>query len=599
MIRLFILFALLISFLQQGSHPAVLKKITFSETPEKLRVVLATDVPVRYKANRSNSYITISLPNTKMQPGISPSISSRIIENLSVYAKDSGCEVRVNFKYLTSSSIFALSDPNRIVADFKQISKMTIPKMTVPEIESITTKSEPDKFRIVVRLTSFVPYKISTSEGGLIIELPDTNSVIKSRKIVTNDRLIPKVAIDQVGKSVFLSIAQIYPSFCQIYKKENPSSLVIEFDKTSKYTIATNQIVPGLRYIKFIKGTTEGPSTVYALIVDQTSHEVFPYFSKRAGDPSNLIGTIGSIFTFWMPKEEEEKQKKDRISNMVKDAGAVAGINGSFFGDKGEPLGVLMINGELVSYSIYDRTALIIDKSNNCYIDNVSLAGEASIEGSLVQIAGINQKRQQGEAIVYTSRYGDVTDEDSPGIVLSVVGNEIKNISRARAWIPKDGYALSLDSSYFESIGDKAKIGSKIGLVLKLIPLSAIPNLDIKHVIGGGPRLLKSGQIYISRNIERFKNDVAKSRAARSAVGIMRDGSLAFVTVDKCKQAQNTAKSMGVTLEELAQIMKEIGCADAMNLDGGSSSTMVLSAEVINNPSSGSERPVSNGILIR
>ena len=124
MIRLLILSALLISVLQQGSHCAVLKKITFSETPEKLRVVLATDVPVRYKANRSNAYITISLPNTKMQPGISPSISSRIIEDLSVYAKDTGCEVRVNFKYLTSSSIFALSNPNRIVADFKQISKI-------------------------------------------------------------------------------------------------------------------------------------------------------------------------------------------------------------------------------------------------------------------------------------------------------------------------------------------------------------------------------------------------------------------------------------------------------------------------------------------
>ncbi|MFH1709810.1 MAG: phosphodiester glycosidase family protein, partial [bacterium] len=303
---------------------------------------------------------------------------------------------------------------------------------------------------------------------------------------------------------------------------------------------------------------------------------------------------------------------KEKISDMVRDSGSVAGINGTFFGSAGEPLGVLMMNGELISYSIHDRTALIIDKNNISYIDNVSLSGEVSIEGSLIQISGINNKRQPGEVVVYTPRYGSQTDEDSPGIIFSIVGDEVKNISRVRAWIPKDGYALSLDPNYYNVLGNKVKIGSKIRTTLKLMPLSCLDgrqaglaNLDLKHVIGGGPRLLKSGQIYISGNSERFKNDIAKSRAARTAVGISKEGNLIFVTVDKCppagragKQGASYSKSVGATLEELAQIMKDLGCVDAMNLDGGSSSTMIVSSEVMNIPSGGAEKAVSNGILI-
>jgi len=224
--------------------------------------------------------------------------------------------------------------------------------------------------------------------------------------------------------------------------------------------------------------------------------------------------------------------------------------------------------------------------------------GEVTVEELVVQLSGINSRRQAGEAVIYTPRYGSQTDEDNPGIVLTVVGNEVQGISRVRGSIPRNGYALSLDPSYYDLLGKKVKTGSKIHAAMKLMPLSGLANLELKHVIGGGPRLLKSGQVYISRNSERFKSDIAKSRAARTAVGINADGNLVFATVDKCQQDASRDKSVGATLEELAQIMKDLGCVDAMNMDGGSSSTMVISSEVINAPSGGAEKPVSNAILI-
>ena len=468
----------------------------------------------------------------------------------------------------------------------------------VPKIEKIYTKSLPDKFKIVVSLTSFVPYIVNSAEGGLIIELPNTNSTVKSRKIATGDKLIPKIGIDQVGKTALISIARNYPSLYHIYKLEDPARIVMEFDKTSRSTVAEKDIAAGLRYVKLLKGTEEGPVIVNTLFADQNSLNVYPYLAKEKEEPFNIFGAMGSFFTFWIEKEKT-RYFREKVSDMVRDSGSIAGVNGSFFGKAGEPLGILMMNGELISYSIHDRTALIIDKNNCCYIDNVSLSGEISIEGKLIPISGINNRRQAGEVVMYTPRYGSETDEDSPGIILSIVGDEVKNISKTRAGIPKDGYALSLPPNYYNTLGNKIRTGSRVQMTLKLIPLSGGVKKEIKHVIGGGPRLLKSGQVYISRNSERFKSDIAKGRAARTAVGINKEGKLIFATVNRCQGSVSYEKSMGATLEELAQIMKDLGCVDAMNLDGGSSSTMVISSEVVNVPSGGAEKSVSNGILIR
>ncbi len=592
----FILFFLLL-FLPSMAGAASLDKMTAVETADKLRLVLEINGDARYTVSKGNSYTVITIPGLAWRPSAPKSVQSRILESLNIEEKNGICEITAQFKYLTSSSVFTLKNPTRIVIDFRRLSRMTIPKLTVPEIEKISTKSLPEKFKIVISLTNFVPYVVSTLEGGLMIELPNTNSIIKSRKIDTKDKLIPRVGIDQVGTSTLISISRNYPSFYQIYKLENPARLVVEFDRASRSTIAAKDISAALRYVKLIKGTEQGPVIINSLIADQHILDVYPYIAQKKEEAPGFFDIIGSVFTFWS-KEEQTKRRRDKVSSMVRDTGALAGVNGAFFGSDGEPLGVLMINGELISYSINDRTALIIERDNRCFIDNVSLSGESSIEGVTVQLSGINKKRDSGEAVIFTPRFGSQTDEDSPGFVLSVAGDEVKDIRRAHAWIPKDGYALSLDPSYYDILGSKVKTGSRIHTTLKLIPLSGIPNLEIKHVIGGGPRLLKSGQVYISKNSEQFKSDIAKSRAARTAVGINREGNLVFATVDKCLPAAGRAGSAGATLEELARIKKDLGCVDAMNLDGGSSSTMVLKDQVINVPAGGAEKAVGSGILI-
>jgi exopolysaccharide biosynthesis protein len=94
---------------------------------------------------------------------------------------------------------------------------------------------------------------------------------------------------------------------------------------------------------------------------------------------------------------------------------------------------------------------------------------------------------------------------------------------------------------------------------------------------------------------EQFKADFSRARHPRTAVGVRAEGSLVFVTVD----GRQPKKSVGMTVDELAGLMLELGCVDAINLDGGGSTTMVVKGRVVNNSSDTTgERPVSDALLI-
>ncbi len=80
----------------------------------------------------------------------------------------------------------------------------------------------------------------------------------------------------------------------------------------------------------------------------------------------------------------------------------------------------------------------------------------------------------------------------------------------------------------------------------------------------------------------------------RTAVGVIDDNHLVFVVVD----GRSPGYSAGVDMNELAQIMLDLGATTAYNLDGGGSSTMYFNGEVINTPSNGGERGVSDILYV-
>ncbi|HDT12484.1 MAG TPA: phosphodiester glycosidase family protein, partial [Candidatus Marinimicrobia bacterium] len=108
------------------------------------------------------------------------------------------------------------------------------------------------------------------------------------------------------------------------------------------------------------------------------------------------------------------------------------------------------------------------------------------------------------------------------------------------------------------------------------------PMDDILVGIGGGPTLVKNGQVHVTYNEEiMWGSGVGLDNAdPRTAVGFTADNHVIMVTAD----GRQTV-SQGVSLPELAQIMISFGCVEAMNLDGGGSAQMAVPGININTPS--------------
>ena len=102
----------------------------------------------------------------------------------------------------------------------------------------------------------------------------------------------------------------------------------------------------------------------------------------------------------------------------------------------------------------------------------------------------------------------------------------------------------------------------------------------MSEAVHAGPVLITDGKINITTEEEVFFNTPIAGVQPRSAIGYTKNGELIIMVVDG-----RQADSRGVYLEELALLMSQFHCLEAMNLDGGGSSAMVVNRELINRPS--------------
>ncbi|HEX8552635.1 MAG TPA: phosphodiester glycosidase family protein [Abditibacteriaceae bacterium] len=122
--------------------------------------------------------------------------------------------------------------------------------------------------------------------------------------------------------------------------------------------------------------------------------------------------------------------------------------------------------------------------------------------------------------------------------------------------------------------------------------IAAWPAWNVAHAIGGGPRLLENGAVRVSYDEEVFFGAGFSSNAPypRTAIGKRADNRVILFVTD----GKTPLLSVGLTLPELASEMAKLGCVDAMNLDGGGSSTFVAEGRALNVPSDGQERAVTS-----
>ena len=458
----------------------------------------------------------------------------------------------------------------------------------------------PKKIRAVFDFDGAFSYQTQKAEKEIVIYFRGAKASYQIEQYLElNDLIVKYFEIEKEEKGLKVTIPLAEAIEYDIFHLNTPPRLVIDFDREFLNVVSGGIIADGIEYLKIKKGSPKGNLQATVLRIDPGKAEIEPSLAKKF--KPNLLESFVDFLSPWRIKMLDEKHFfLDNVKNIVAENNALAGINGTFFARSGSPLGALVIHGELVSYPIYDRTALIIDKNENVYIDTVFITSYFKIGNGLRhKITGINQGRGDEDIIIYTTAWGQTTGTNTQGIELVIEKSEIKEVNSSNSKIPKNGYVLSISDKKAQFLEQKLKPGAWIETEVKTVPYATSPD-KIVHLVSGGPRLLKNGRTYVSKHEEKFRADVAKRRAARTAVGITDNGELIFVTVEKPSNTQisKTGKyneSIGATLEELSSLMQSLGAVEAMNLDGGSSTTMVIKDKTV----CGNQRKVSNAILVR
>ena len=113
----------------------------------------------------------------------------------------------------------------------------------------------------------------------------------------------------------------------------------------------------------------------------------------------------------------------------------------------------------------------------------------------------------------------------------------------------------------------------------------------VNHIISGGPYLVKNNEIYVDMTAQKLS--AIGGRNPRTAIGYTKDNHLIMLTADG-----REGSSIGLTLMELANLMKEFGCVNAMNLDGGGSTVMYVNGSVVNRPQMQGGIPLSHTLTV-
>lgn len=277
--------------------------------------------------------------------------------------------------------------------------------------------------------------------------------------------------------------------------------------------------------------------------------------------------------------------RKSTIRTIAKNNNSIVAINGTFFKPStGVPLGTLMINKKMYTGPMYNRVAMgIFD--NGYDMARVQLNANLTADNTVVKVDNLNQpKTLSTQVIVYTREWGKKAPVTPKyGKQIAVSDNKIVQTSTDQLEIPESGFVVVGPASKLNQLTDKKEVKFDI---------KTIPEWNnVKHIIGGGPYLVKNGQAYV--DISEQKLGSIGGRNPRSAIGYTADGDLIIVAVDGREKA-----SIGMTLWELASFMKSIGCVNAMNLDGGGSTVLYVNGKVVNHPKVQGGIALSNAITL-
>jgi hypothetical protein len=354
------------------------------------------------------------------------------------------------------------------------------------------------------------------------------------------------------------------------------------------------EVAPG--FIHYVINDPQGPYHINILEIDVTDTTVI---LETALARDRLGGGL---------------ERTSALSGRISRSGyvVVGAINGDFYGISQplNPYGFLansqILNSEYVFGRTFHRSSFGVRDGRTPLVDIINFNGSLIIDDNLTySISRVNAQRLENNLIVYNAFFGPSTDtnkygtevrlqpvsEISTASPVSMVVREIET-GVGNMNIGAGDYILSGHGTASSFLTNYVTIGDTVSLTL-----GTYPDLDqVTALIGGGPRIIDQGtrpESFVGH--EGMGDAFVNTAHPRTAVGMNKDSTkVYFITVD----GRQDGFSLGMSLSRMADYLIDFGVYNAVNLDGGGSTTMVVHDVVVNSPSDpGGERSVANALL--
>ncbi len=341
------------------------------------------------------------------------------------------------------------------------------------------------------------------------------------------------------------------------------------------------RVTPGVEYATYTMTTALGPMVVHVLAI--------------AANQSHV--RVDSVLS-----HDALTSSGETVSSMAQRSGAIAGINGDYFdiGATNQPTNIVVSNHTLLR-TPRKRFALFITNQGP-EIAETSFSGQLQIGDRTFPIDAVNEMLPpRGGISLLTPQYGSVAPNESitllslkplsgtPPFTTYAVVNQINNLARQPA-----GYYVAIGPTAIATTG-VPNPGDTLVATGDLDPISLA---NVQAAVGGGPLILEDGKWY--DDLDGPRGGTYSMRAPQSGAALTPDGTLLLIEVD----GRQPDESVGVTPQEFSALMRAFGATRGMEFDSGGSSEMSVripgnaAATLVNSPSDGKERPVSNGVFI-
>jgi hypothetical protein len=311
----------------------------------------------------------------------------------------------------------------------------------------------------------------------------------------------------------------------------------------------------------------------------------------------------------------DEVMGTEVVSSIAERHQAMAAINAGYFQANGDPAGVFTLNQRLVSDTRRPRGAVgVLRDAGGVKLVFARLRATASLvigQGKsriTVPVDGVDTTRIRGQLMLFTPSYHADTDTAAGGLEwvidrrtgqpagpLRVVSGPHK---AGRTKIPTTGFVLSFGGTKAPTALARLRRGALAAIHVSYDPLEGEPETWslAQDIVGGAGLLIRDGRDVDDWAVETFNKGFAEGRHPRTMIGTAQDGTIWLAVVD----GRQPQLSVGMTLVELRDLAHRLGLVNALNLDGGGSTTMWVQGQVVNSPSDAAgPRKVSDALIVR